>query len=82
MITPDLFNPVRLVAIEAPNRIVMAPLTRVRAGSGRVPAPVVAEYCAHRATAGLVVIETVANATVHTIKGSRASTNQQRPLQY
>jgi len=34
MNTPDLFTPVRLGAIEAPNRIVMAPLTRMRAEPG------------------------------------------------
>ena len=39
MITPDLFTPVRLGALEAPNRIIMAPLTRMRAGPGRVPTP-------------------------------------------
>jgi hypothetical protein len=37
MTTPTLFTPIRLGAIEAPNRILMAPLTRMRAGAGRIP---------------------------------------------
>jgi N-ethylmaleimide reductase len=60
MNTPDLFTPVRLGAIEAPNRIVMAPLTRMRAGPGRVPTPLMAEYYAQRAAAGLIVTEATA----------------------
>ena len=60
MNTPDLFTPVRLGAIEAPNRIVMAPLTRMRAGAGRVPTPLMAEYYAQRAAAGLIVNEATA----------------------
>ena len=60
MNTPDLFTPVRLGAIEAPNRIIMAPLTRMRAGPGRVPTPLMAEYYAQRAAAGLIVSEAVA----------------------
>ncbi len=57
---PDLFTPVRLGALEAPNRIVMAPLTRMRAGAGRVPTPLMAEYYAQRAAAGLIVSEATA----------------------
>jgi N-ethylmaleimide reductase len=60
MNTPDPFTPVRLGTIEAPNRIVMAPLTRTRAGPGRVPAPPPVEKYAHRAAAGLIVSEAVA----------------------
>ena len=60
MNTPNLFNPVRLGALEAPNRIVMAPLTRMRAGPGRVPTPLMAEYYARRAVAGLIITEATA----------------------
>ena len=60
MNTPDLFTPVRLGALEAPNRIIMAPLTRMRAGPGRVPTPLMAEYYAQRAAAGLIVNEATA----------------------
>jgi hypothetical protein len=60
MNTPDLFTPIRLGAIEASNRIIMAPLTRMRAGPDRVPTPLMAEYYAQRAAAGLIVSEAVA----------------------
>lgn len=35
--TSPLFSPYHLAAIDLPNRIVMAPLTRDRAGPGDVP---------------------------------------------
>jgi N-ethylmaleimide reductase len=60
MNTPNLFTPVRLGAVEAPNRLVMAPLTRMRAGAGRVPTPLMAEYYAQRAAAGLIITEATA----------------------
>jgi len=60
MNTPTLFTPVRLGAVEAPNRLVMAPLTRMRAGQGRVPTPLMAEYYSQRASAGLIVTEATA----------------------
>ena len=60
MNTPNLFSPVRLGALEAPNRIVMAPLTRMRAGPDRVPTPLMAEYYAQRAAAGLIITEAAA----------------------
>ena len=60
MNTPNLFTPVRLGALEVPNRMVMAPLTRMRAGFGRVPTPLMAEYYAQRAAAGLIVSEATA----------------------
>lgn len=52
-----LFEPLKLGALELPNRIVMAPLTRCRAAAGRVPAPVSAEYYVQRASAGLILTE-------------------------
>jgi N-ethylmaleimide reductase len=55
-----LFDPIRLGAVEAPNRIVMAPLTRMRAGPGRTPTPLMVEYYAQRAAAGLIVTEATA----------------------
>ena len=60
MNTLDLFTPVRLGALEVPNRIVMAPLTRMRAGPGRVPTLLMAQYYAQRAAAGLIVSEATA----------------------
>ena len=52
-----LFTPVRAGALALPNRIVMAPMTRNRAGQGHVPTAMVAEYYRQRATAGLIVTE-------------------------
>ncbi|WP_168582810.1 alkene reductase [Gephyromycinifex aptenodytis] len=52
-----LFSPLRVGAFEAPNRIVMAPLTRNRAGEGMAPTELNAEYYAQRAGAGFIVAE-------------------------
>ena len=54
---PSLFDPLRLGDITLPNRIVMAPLTRSRSGETRTPRPLVAEYYAQRASAGLIISE-------------------------
>ncbi|HEX4552405.1 MAG TPA: alkene reductase [Xanthobacteraceae bacterium] len=53
----DLFSPVRIGPYELPNRIVMAPMTRNRAGAGEVPTALMATYYAQRASAGLIVSE-------------------------
>jgi N-ethylmaleimide reductase len=52
-----LTTPVRLGPYELPNRIVMAPLTRNRAGAGNVPQAMNVEYYAQRASAGLIITE-------------------------
>jgi len=52
-----LFTPVRAGALQLPNRIVMAPMTRNRAGKGHVPTPLAAEYYRQHASAGLIVTE-------------------------
>src|SRR5580704_6149991 len=54
---PDLFSPIQIGACELPNRIVMAPMTRNRAGPGEVPTELMATYYAQRASAGLIVTE-------------------------
>lgn len=54
---PDLLSPVTLGSLDLPNRTIMAPLTRCRAGAGRVPNAMMAEYYAQRATAGLILTE-------------------------
>ncbi len=54
---PSLFDPIQLGATKAPNRIIMAPLTRARATREAVPRPVMAEYYAQRASAGLIISE-------------------------
>ena len=53
----DLFKPLQLGAIQTPNRIFMAPLTRCRAEAGNVPGALNAEYYGQRATAGLIISE-------------------------
>lgn len=53
----ELFSPGRLGELALANRIVMAPMTRDRAGPGDVPTPIVAEYYRQRAGAGLIVTE-------------------------
>ncbi|MBT2385014.1 alkene reductase [Streptomyces sp. ISL-11] len=52
-----LFAPTRLGALHLPNRLVMAPLTRNRAGADGVPQPIMATYYAQRASAGLIIAE-------------------------
>lgn len=54
---PNLFEPIRLGALVAPNRILMAPLTRGRATQAHVPTPLMAKYYAQRASAGLIISE-------------------------
>lgn len=54
---PTLFEPIQLGAITAPNRILMAPLTRGRSTRAHVPTPIMAEYYAQRASAGLIISE-------------------------
>jgi N-ethylmaleimide reductase len=53
----DLFSPLRLGAMQLPNRIVMSSLTRNRAGAGNVPTDLIVEYYRQRATAGLILTE-------------------------
>ena len=52
-----LFQPIQLGAIAAPNRILMAPLTRGRSDPGSVPNAMMAEYYRQRAGAGLIISE-------------------------
>ena len=54
---PNLFDPIKIGALELPNRFVMAPLTRCRADDNRVPTDLMAEYYAQRASAGLILSE-------------------------
>jgi len=54
---PALFDPLQLGSIELPNRILMAPLTRARAGREALPNDLMAAYYAQRAGAGLIISE-------------------------
>jgi len=56
---PSLFDPIQLGAIKAPNRIVMAPMTRARGARDHTPTPVMAEYYSQRVSAGLIVSEAI-----------------------
>jgi N-ethylmaleimide reductase len=53
----DVFSPFALGPLPLPNRLVMAPMTRNRAGPGNVPGPLSTTYYAQRASAGLIVAE-------------------------
>lgn len=53
----NLIKPIQVGDLNLPNRVVMAPLTRCRAGAGRVPNALMAEYYAQRAGAGLILSE-------------------------
>lgn len=56
--TTSLFDPINLGAISAPNRIMMAPLTRGRSEAVHVPVTALkADYYAQRANAGLIIAE-------------------------
>ncbi|MET8094775.1 alkene reductase [Micromonospora sp. NPDC005220] len=52
-----LFSPFTLGKLELTNRIVMAPLTRNRAGEDQVPQEISATYYGQRASAGLIITE-------------------------
>jgi N-ethylmaleimide reductase len=53
----DLFTPIQVGPYTFPNRIVMAPMTRNRAGPGNVPRDLNVEYYRQRASAGLIITE-------------------------
>jgi N-ethylmaleimide reductase len=61
-LAPDaaLLKPLHVGAVEANNRIFMAPLTRSRADADATPSPLAAQYYAQRATAGLIISEATA----------------------
>jgi len=52
-----IFDPIKLGADTATNRAIMAPLTRGRATRGHVPTPIMVDYYAQRASAGLIISE-------------------------
>ena len=53
----NLFTPVRLGDLELANRVVMAPLTRMRSGRPGIPGDLVVEHYAQRAGVGLIITE-------------------------
>ena len=54
---PTLFDPIQIGELFLPNRIIMAPLTRLRGTPDHIPTPVMAKYYGQRASAGLIVSE-------------------------
>lgn len=54
---PSLLDPLQLGDFYLPNRVVMAPLTRLRGTPDHIPTPVMAEYYRQRASAGLIISE-------------------------
>jgi 2,4-dienoyl-CoA reductase-like NADH-dependent reductase (Old Yellow Enzyme family) len=54
---PSLFDPLAVGDLLLPNRVLMAPLTRRRAGATRTPNALMAEYYSQRASAGLILSE-------------------------
>lgn len=55
----DLFSPIALGDLHLANRVVMAPLTRLRAGSSGVPGDLIVEHYRQRAGLGLIITEGV-----------------------
>jgi len=58
--TQQLLTPFRLGDLELRNRVVLAPMTRARAGAERTPNALMAEYYVQRANAGLIIAEATA----------------------
>ncbi|MFG1481575.1 alkene reductase [Halobacteriovorax sp. HFRX-2_2] len=56
----NLFTPIKLGRTELKNRIIMAPLTRARAGEERVPNDLMVKYYEQRADAGMILTEATA----------------------
>ena len=52
-----LFKSLQVGALTLPNRIIMAPLTRARAGKERIPNDLMAKYYEQRSSAGLILTE-------------------------
>lgn len=54
-----LFDPIQLGALSLKNRIIMAPMTRARGTQDHLPTPMMIDYYAQRATAGLIISEAI-----------------------
>ncbi|SIO84953.1 NAD(P)H-dependent 2-cyclohexen-1-one reductase [Nocardiopsis sp. JB363] len=55
--TTDLFHPLSLGGIDLANRVVMAPMTRLRSGTSGVPGELLVEHYRQRAGLGMIVTE-------------------------
>ena len=56
---PNLFDPIHIRAPNCPNRILIAPPTRVLCTADHVPANITAHYYAQRASAGMIISEAI-----------------------
>ena len=55
--SPKLLEPLKLGDLSLKNRIALAPMTRARAGTERIPNEIMADYYRQRASAGLIITE-------------------------
>jgi 2,4-dienoyl-CoA reductase-like NADH-dependent reductase (Old Yellow Enzyme family) len=53
----SLLDPIQIGEIHLPNRVIMAPLTRLRGTPEHIPTQLMAEYYTQRASAGLIISE-------------------------
>jgi 2,4-dienoyl-CoA reductase-like NADH-dependent reductase (Old Yellow Enzyme family) len=75
----DLFSPVALGDLSLANRVVMAPLTRMRSGAAGVPGDLVVEHYRQRAGVGLIITEgTYPNAESRAYPGQPGITNDEQ----
>ena len=56
-VSMNLFSPLQMGALPLPNRILMASLTRIRAGAQHIPGDLLVEYYRQRASAGIIFTE-------------------------
>jgi 2,4-dienoyl-CoA reductase-like NADH-dependent reductase (Old Yellow Enzyme family) len=59
LLMPSLLDPIQIGELTLPNRILMAPLTRLRGTADHIPTPIMAEYYRQRVSAGLIISEGV-----------------------
>jgi 2,4-dienoyl-CoA reductase-like NADH-dependent reductase (Old Yellow Enzyme family) len=52
-----LFEPLKVGALQLKNRVVMAPLTRLRGTPDHLPTPIMVDYYRQRASAGMIITE-------------------------
>ena len=61
---PNLFTPLKVGSLVLDHRVVLAPLTRMRAGTGDVPTALMADYYAQRASEGGLLISEATSISV------------------
>jgi len=54
---PNLLDPIQVGDLHLPNRVFMAPLTRLRGTPDHIPTPIMIDYYTQRAGAGLIISE-------------------------